>query len=343
MIDFLTQYGLFLAKTLTLIVGILVTIAGIIALTQKGKSNEGILVITHLNEKFDEIRHTLQAETLTKNFFKKWLKQQKVEEKLNKKEEKKDPNASRLFVTYFDGDIRASQVHGLRETISAILEVASPEDEVLVVLESAGGFVHSYGLAASQLHRLKERKLFVTVAIDKVAASGGYLMACVANKILAAPFAIVGSIGVVAQLPNFHRLLDKHDIDYEVHTAGEYKRTLTLFGKNTDKAKKKFQEEIEETHDLFKQFIVDNRPQVNIDHVSTGEHWYGTKAYDLKLVDKIQTSDDFILAKLKTTQVFEIGYEEKQKLSEKITRNILATTEKFLLKLLAKNQPSLMQ
>ena len=109
----------------------------------------------------------------------------------------------------------------------------------------------AYGLAASQMQRIRDKKLKLTVCVDKVAASGGYMMAVVADKIIAAPFAVLGSIGVLAQVPNFHRLLKKHDVDFEMLTAGKYKRTLTMFGENTDKGREKFQEDIEDTHVLF--------------------------------------------------------------------------------------------
>ncbi|NJN48183.1 MAG: protease SohB, partial [Candidatus Competibacteraceae bacterium] len=184
----------------------------------------------------------------------------------------------------------------------------SPRDEVVVRLESAGGLVHAYGLAASQLARIKERKIGLTVAVDKVAASGGYLMACVADRIMTAPFAVVGSIGVVSQLPNFNRLLKKHDIDFELLTAGEYKRTMTLFGENTDKARLKFQEELEETHRLFKEFLRTYRSQLDLDRVATGEHWYGTQALELKLVDELRTSDDFLLEASKDAALYEVTY-----------------------------------
>lgn len=348
MMEFLSQYGLFLAKTLTLVIGILVTFGVLMALAMKAKSKaqEGTLVIASVNEKLDEIRSYLQSETLPKPALKKWLKEQKEQEKKEKKSLKAkniEPTKGRLFVVRFDGDVRASEVVSLREVISAILEIAIDTDEVLIVLESAGGFVHSYGLAASQIQRLRQRKLIVTVAIDKVAASGGYLMACVANHIIAAPFAIVGSIGVVAQLPNFHRFLDKHNIDFELHTAGEYKRTLTLFGENTDKARQKFQEEIDETHHLFKDFININRPIVNVDEVATGEHWHAVQAIKLNLVDEVLTSDDFILMKAKQSNVYEISYEIKQKLSEKISGGIFQSLEKYLVKWIAKSQPALLR
>ncbi len=333
MIDFLSQYGLFLAKTLTLIIGIIVTLSAIFAIA-KSKEEDGTLIITHINEKVDDIRDSLQSETLSKEHWKKWSKEQKKALK-DLKKINKDQGASRLFVVRFDGDIRASEVTGLREIITAIVEVANPKDEVLVILESSGGFVHGYGLAASQLQRIRARDLTLTVSIDKLAASGGYMMACVANKIIAAPFAVVGSIGVMAQLPNFHRFLNKHDIDIELHTAGEYKRTLTLFGENTDKARKKFQAELDETHELFKHFITQHRPQVDIEAVATGEHWHATQALSLQLVDDILTSDDFILNKLKNMDVFEISYEEKQKLTEKITKGIVQGLEKSFMKMIS--------
>ncbi len=336
MMEFLAQYGLFLAKTLTFVIALLLTLAGVIAIVGRDKKATGAIVIENLNEKMTDIRDSLQLETLPKHALGPWKKAQKKQQKLEKKKQKKckeETFPAKMFVVRFDGDMRASEVHALRETISAILEIAKSEDEVLLVLESAGGFVHSYGLAASQLQRLRARQVHLTVAIDKVAASGGYLMACVANKILAAPFAIVGSIGVVGQLPNFNRLLDKYNIDIEQHTAGEYKRTLTMLGKNTDKGRQKFQEELEETHRLFKRYINEHRPIVAIQEVATGEHWYGTDALALRLIDELQTSDDYILEKIKTHDVFEIGYEEKQKLTDKIASSFTMITDRLLAKL----------
>ena len=197
-------------------------------------------------------------------------------------------------------------------------QVARAEDEVLLRLESAGGLVHAYGLAASQLRRLKEKKLRLTAAVDMVAASGGYLMACVADRIIAAPFAVVGSIGVVAQLPNFNRLLKKNEIDFELHTAGEHKRTLTMFGENTDAARAKFREELEDTHLLFKSFVSDNRPKLDIDKVATGEHWFGSRALALKLVDDIKTSDDFLLEKVATADLVQLSFKHKQTLADRL-------------------------
>ena len=209
----------------------------------------------------------------------------------------------------FKGDIRATEVTSLREEITAILTVATTGDEVLVKLESAGGTVHGYGLAASQLKRIRDKGIHLTIAVDKVAASGGYMMACVAHKIIAAPFAIIGSVGVLAQMPNFNRLLKKHDIDFEEITAGKYKRTLTLFGENTDEDREKMREELADIHLLFKEFIHENRSQVDVEKIATGEHWHGKRALELKLVDELRTSDDYLSSSVNTADIFEIDYE----------------------------------
>lgn len=327
LVDFLSQYGLFLAKVLTVVFGVLFIVAATLVLISRQKqSPEGTLRITDLSHERKILREHLQAEILHKSIFKKWMKTQKAAQKAAQKAEqktanKKDaPSASqpRAFVVRFDGDIRASQVKALRQVVTAILTIAQPEDEVVLVLESGGGVVHGYGLAAAQLDRLRQQHIHLTVAIDKVAASGGYMMAVVGNVIVASPFAIVGSIGVVGQLPNFHRFLNKHDIDYELQTAGEYKRTLTLFGENTDKAREKFQQEIDETQRLFKNFIEQYRPQVNIEQVATGEHWHALDALGYQLIDQIMTSDDLITNKIQSHQVYELAYEEPQSLPHRL-------------------------
>jgi serine protease SohB len=212
----------------------------------------------------------------------------------------------------------AKEVESLRKEITAVLCVAKEGDEVLVNVESGGGVVHGYGLAASQLQRIKDKGLKLTISIDKVAASGGYMMACVADKIISAPFAIVGSIGVIAQLPNFNKVLKKNDIDFEMHTSGEFKRTLTVFGENTEEGREKFRDELQEVHEMFKEFVAQNREQVDIAKVSTGEYWYGQKALALKLVDAIQTSDDFLLKANETHKLYKLKYASKKTLAQKL-------------------------
>ncbi len=318
MLELLLEYGLFLAEVVTIVVAILIITGGIFMQMSRGKSasKEPHIEVTKLNSKYDKMTEELDSHILSKAELKKHHKAQKAKAKaLDKSDEKRD----RIFVLHFDGDIKASRVTALREEITAILSCAKPSDEVFVHLESGGGMVHAYGLASSQLQRITDKKIPLTISVDKVAASGGYMMACVADRIIAAPFAILGSIGVVAQIPNFNRVLKKHDIDYEMITAGEYKRTLTLLGENTDKARAKFKEEIEDTHKLFKDFITENRTTVNVEKVATGEHWFGKRAIELNLVDELKTSDDYLLEQSKTKDLYEVTYEIKKPALAKLT------------------------
>jgi serine protease SohB len=299
-LEFLFDYGLYLAKAITIVAAILFVIAGILALRhRRQQDHDGHIEVKNLGARLEGFEEDLRCALLDEHELKSWHKAQRKKEKAEAKARRRQgadhATKPRCFVLDFNGDIRASAVENLREEVSAILLLAQPEDRVLLRLESSGGMVHSYGLAASQLLRLRNAGLQLTVAVDEVAASGGYMMACVAQRIVAAPFAIIGSIGVMAQLPNFHRLLKKHDIDVELHTAGEFKRTLTLFGENTEKGRRKFLEELEDTHQLFKQFVAANRPEVDIDGSATGEIWYGTQALQKRLVDEIKTSDELLL------------------------------------------------
>lgn len=300
--NFLSDYGMFLLKIITLAAAILIVAAGLFSLSRKTKQKPSI---QPLNQDYEDLRKTMTKEVMGEKF----TKRKKSKDKL-----------PRLFVLEFHGDIKASQVEQLREEITMILTVARPEDEVVVKIESPGGAVNGYGLAASQLQRLREAKIPLTACIDRVAASGGYLMAAVANQILAAPFAIVGSIGVVAQIPNFYRWLQKHNIDVELMTAGEFKRTLTLLGQNTEKGRKKFQEDLEKIHLAFRQAVLSGREAIKIDEVATGEHWLATDAFELGLVDRLVTSDDYLLSKMQTHEAFKIQLPAKTSVLEKLLK-----------------------
>ncbi len=326
--EFLFEYGLFLAKSITVLVSVLIVIVALVSLGHKSKQVEkGHIEVKSVNEAVNQVTHNLKQMILDpearKIEFKSEKKKNKDEQKSRKKEAKEGSHSrNRVFVVDFDGDIQASAVEGLREEITAILAVATEEDEVVVRLESPGGQVHSYGLGASQLLRVISRKIPLTIAVDKVAASGGYMMACVGNKILAAPFALLGSIGVVAQIPNFHRLLKKKDIDVEILTAGEYKRTMTMFGENTDKGREKFIDELEDVHLLFKEFVSEHRPIVDTDKVATGEAWYGKRAFDQKLVDELITSDEYIIDKCQDFDVFQVKFVEHHNRVDKLLERL---------------------
>ncbi|MCW9709876.1 protease SohB [Avibacterium sp. 21-586] len=340
-------YGLFILEILTLLLVIAGIIAMIIAFKQKKSHQAGELVITDLSQEYKENTKRLAdfhlSEEALKQIEKVRKKEEKQKSKLEKERLKKDLDLENqrkphLFVLNFKGDILASETAALREEVSAIIAVAKPEDEVLLRLESPGGVVHGYGLAASQLARLKKHQIKLTVAVDKVAASGGYMMACVADKIVAAPFAIIGSVGVVAQVPNIHRLLKKHNVDVDVMTAGEYKRTVTLLGENTEKGKEKFQQELDETHQLFKQFVAQHRPQlIDIESISTGEHWFGEQALGLKLIDDIATSDDFILDAMQDKLVLSVKYTIKKSFAQKLGKQVEKSMRNVFLGLLKYN------
>ena len=339
--EFLYEYGLFFAKAITVVISIIAVILVVLASAIKQKGEKGELLLINLSENLKNLKHDLKEELLTKKQFKAYEKQLKADEKAKEKAEKEQDEETldpRVFVVDFKGSIDASEVASLREEISAILAIAEKGDEVIVNVESGGGMVHGYGLASSQLDRLRQADIHLTICVDKVAASGGYMMACVANKVYAAPFAIVGSIGVVAQIPNFNKLLKKHDIDYEQHTAGDFKRTLTLFGENTDEGRAKFQTELEETHMLFKQFIAKYRPELDLDKVATGEHWYGQQAIELGLVDAISTSDDVVMKLAKERTVIKVRYQLKKKFADKIAHGASLSFNAIFNKLAEKNQ-----
>lgn len=335
-LEFLSDYGLFLAKAITIVVAILFVVVGIIAAGGRHKKESGGQIeVTFLNDEYDEHEHVIKSVILDEAQLKAEHKAEKKQQKAEKKQKKDDTDDAkkRVYVLTFDGDVKASAVSNLREEITAILTVATPDDEVVLCLESPGGMVHTYGLAASQLSRITKKNIPLTVVVDAVAASGGYMMACIGNKILAAPFAVIGSIGVVAQLPNFHRLLKKNDIDFELFTAGEHKRTVTMFGENTDKGKAKFVEELEDTHELFKSFVSEHRPQVNVAEVATGEVWYGQRAIENNLIDDIQTSDEYLMSKRGDSNIYKVSFEAKKTLQEKLGFAAQSMTEGVVNKL----------
>ncbi len=327
--EFLFEYGLFFAKVFTLVIALVIALVAVFAVANKQKgADNGNLELVSLSDGFEDLSKMGKEALLSKEELKKLHKA----EKKDKKKETPAQDSKHLFVIDFNGSSMAKEVDTFRKEVTAVLCIAKEGDEVLVKVESGGGVVHGYGLAASQLKRFKDKGIKLTISIDKVAASGGYMMACVADKIIAAPFAIVGSIGVVAQLPNFNKLLKKSDIDYEMHTAGDFKRTLTLFGENTDEGRQKFQEELEEVHVMFKDFVSENRPDLNIEQVATGEYWYGSKAKELHLVDEIQTSDDFLMKSNETFKLYKLKYATKKTLAQKLGLAVSEGVENALTK-----------
>jgi serine protease SohB len=328
--ELIQDYGLFLAKTLTLLLAALLVLGVFAALMSRGRDREREdLTVKRLNDRYRDMEQTLRQGILGRRGGRRLIRQFKRE---NKQADKaRDERRARVFVLRFHGDIRASHVENLRQEITAILTQARPEtDRAVVCLDSGGGLVASYGLAAAQLARLRDKGVDLTIAVDRIAASGGYLMAAVANRIVAAPFAVVGSIGVVAQIPNINRMLKRHDVDIELHTAGEYKRTLTILGENTPEGREKFRQELEETHQLFKVYLKRYRSALDLDNLATGEHWYGEQALPLGLVDELRTSDDLLMDLSREFDLYEIRYRKRQPLSRRITLAVESAVERLL-------------
>ncbi len=366
LIELLAEYGLFFAKVATFLIAIVLLISVAVNAGQRGGEGEGRLEVKKLNDRYkqmeDVMQHAVLDEHVIKQLEKTEKQNQKKKDKAAKKEAKKlakqassdaesdvesdttsevaEASTGHVYVLDFDGDMKASEVETFREEITTVLTLAKPKDEIVVRLESPGGMVHSYGLASSQLARIRSANIPLTICVDKVAASGGYMMACIADKILASPFAVIGSIGVVASLPNFNKVLKKFDVDYDVLTAGEYKRTLTMLGENTEEGRKKFIDDLEETHELFKGFVSDYRPQLDIPLVATGETWYGKVALEKQLVDGISTSDEYISKRIKEASVFEVKYVQKKTWQEKLGVSAQAAIEKSLDKVIAKGMHS---
>lgn len=347
--ELFSEYGLFLAKIITIVVAV-AAIAAIIVNVAQRKRQRGELRVTNLSEQYQEMKDDLAMALLDGHQQKLWHKAQKKKRKQEakaakaraKQGETRDTDKPRVWVLDFKGSMDAHEVNALREEVTAVLAVVKPQDQVVLRLESPGGVVHGYGLAASQLQRLRDKNIPLTIAVDKVAASGGYMMACVADRIVSAPFAIIGSIGVVAQIPNFNRFLKSKDIDIELHTAGQYKRTLTLLGENTEEGRQKFREDLNETHQLFKAFVHRMRPTLDIEQVATGEHWYGEQALEKGLIDEINTSDDVILNLMEGCDVLNVRYLQRKKLMDRFTGSAAESADRLLMRWWQRGQKPLM-
>lgn len=315
--DFIARYFLFLAETATLVLAAIGVFAGLVALSRRRSGDCGRLRVSDVGRRFAAAGDEIRSAQLDKGTYRPLRRARGRRRKARTDTTKTTPCS---YLLDFKGDIRATAVAALREEVSAILEVARAGDAVLVRLESGGGLVHRYGLGAAQLLRIRDAQLPLTVMVDSVATSGGYLMAAVADTIVASPFALVGSIGVVAQTPNFHRWLRARDIDWEQFTAGQYKRTVTLFGENTETGRAKLREELDDIHALFRQFVQDRRPRLDVDTVATGETWLGSRALELGLVDQIATSDEIIRAACRRGKVLQLNYQHKTRLAERVGR-----------------------
>ncbi|MFG6177236.1 protease SohB [Halomonas sp. THAF12] len=315
--EWLTDFGMFLAQLVAVVV--IVTLGVLVVMRARGGDGERVrLRVEELNDDRRRRRRRLQLAASEPGARKRLRKAFRRDDKLRGKRQGDDDASSMVWVLDFHGDLKASVTGRFAEEVSAVLDVAGERDEVVVRLESAGGLVHAYGHAAAELDRLRQAGLSTTVCVDKVAASGGYLMACCADRLRVAPFAVLGSIGVVAQLPNLHRLLKRHDVDVEVLTAGRYKRTLTVFGENTEEGREKFLEDLETVHGLFKRYVSERRPELDIEAVATGEIWYGQDALPRGLADELGTSEAYLVERMASARVVTLRLERRQPLVERL-------------------------
>ena len=296
---------------LSVLICVIVPLLVIKKLKIKGSGREKQLKLTDLKSRYEKYTRVFEQKTKDPKEFKKYLKSLKI-----KKKNKEGKKAS-LFVLSFTGDIKASQTQSLREEISLILKIARPGDETALLLESPGGGVSHYGLAAAQLERLRHNKIPLTVCVDRMAASGGYMMACVGQPVLASAFAFIGSIGVLFNIPNLHEFLKKRDIGYEELSAGKYKRTVTAFGKITEEKRDRLKKQLELIHRQFKNFVLKYR-DIDIEQTATGEAWTAEEALKKGLIDGLKCSDDYLLEKMKTHRVLKISLKSPKSLLEKM-------------------------
>ena len=355
--NLLADYGLFLLKLLTVLVVVLAAAGAVAGMAARARRRgalpdggaEGRVRVRRFNEQLDKLSEALSVSALEPAARQEAAKARRARKKAEAKAAKASAKAARkrrgdgqtlvpetprprTFVLDFAGDVRASAVEGLRREITAVLTSATSEDEVVVRLDSGGGLVAPYGLGASQLERVRKARIPLTVAVDRVAASGGYMMASVGDRLVAAPFAILGSIGVVAQVPNFHRLLERFDIDFETLTAGKYKRTLTLFGENTEEGRAKFLEDITRIHQQFKAHVARHRPKLDVERVSTGEIWSGDDALELALADELLTSDEYLVRAAESREVLLVDWKRRRGLGERFSIGAAATFEGLVLR-----------
>jgi serine protease SohB len=320
----------FAARGLIVFATIALTVLFCAAVLRRRRPQASWLSVKRLDRQLEGLGDALRGNLMRKKELRKLRRNRK------KAAARRTGGGPNVFVLDFKGDLFATAVKSLREEVTAIAAVAGKGDEVIVRLESAGGAVPHYGLAAAQLMRLRDKSIKLTVCIDRIAASGGYMMACVADTIVAAPFAIIGSIGVVAQVPNLHRFLEKHDVDFQEMTAGEFKRTVSVFGEITEKGRKKFQEELEDTHLLFKEFVKAHRPRLDLERVATGEHWLARRGLDLGLVDQVRTSDEYLVDRAADANVYQVSFKTSRSLRERLGAAAARSLERLFVNLLTR-------
>ena len=321
----------FLVKALIIVaaLGGLAILVARLARAGEGRDRDDEIKVKSLNERYDDMRDAVNEALLDRKELKALAKAKKKEAKTAAKVRRGRTPGKRVYVIAFKGDIRATAVKRLGSEIDAVLIGARPgTDEAVIRIESPGGTVTGYGLAAAEILRLREHKIKVTASVDQVAASGGYMMACAAERIVAAPFAVVGSIGVVAPVPNLHRLLQKNEIDFEEMTSGEFKRTVSVLGEITPAGREHFRGKLDATHEAFKAHVAQCRPNVDITRVANGDYWLAREGLALGLVDEIMTGDELLFRARDSARLYEVSTEARKTLLQQLLSGLGVAVEK---------------
>ena len=161
---------------------------------------------------------------------------------------------------------------------------------VALVINSPGGSPVQSSLIGSRIRRLAaEHDVPVYAFVEDVAASGGYWLACAADKIYLDESSIVGSIGVISASFGAHEFLNRQGFERRVYTAGKSKSMLDPFRPENPEDVERLKGSLEQIHEVFKTHVTSRRGGrlASDQDLFTGEIWLGQKAIDVGLADHI--------------------------------------------------------
>lgn len=229
-------------------------------------------------------------------------------------------------VLRFEGDTMATGRQDFARMVDEVLHNKERIQRVIVVVNSPGGGVSVYGQMFAGMERMRNAGVDVTACVDTYAASGGYLMSVPAQRIIAAPFAMVGSIGVVSEFMNFNKLLRRLGVEPMTITAGELKRTVTPLSEVTEENKAAYKAQLEAIHRQFIAVVKKYR-EVDADRVCTGNHWTAAESVELKLnlVDGLATSQEYLFEANQTEDLVTIS-----KLQNPYEKSVLGLARRFI-------------
>ncbi|MDP3296608.1 MAG: signal peptide peptidase SppA [Thermodesulfovibrionia bacterium] len=166
---------------------------------------------------------------------------------------------------------------------------------VVIRIDSPGGAVAPAQEIYKEIVKLKKEKK-VVASMGSVAASGGYYIACPADKIVANPGTLTGSIGVIMEIPNIEGLMKKIGVETKVIKSGKHKDIASMFKSMTEEERKILQSVLDDVHDQFIRAVSEGRNMKyeNIKELADGRIFTGKKAKELGLVDTLGNLDDAV-------------------------------------------------